>query len=104
MAELENITTHPITVLELAAGRSAIITAAEADNGRDLTDAEQEQVDLYGSLIVGIPAQSIADAAVQVYIALEQVELAWDNVGTEDGLDVAYAALRSAQAVLAKAA
>jgi hypothetical protein len=87
----------------LAHRRTTIIQDADAENGRDLKREEIAQVDALNSVIAHSTARNAHDAAIQVDLALEYVELCSEVGAPLELLSHAHAALTSARAALAAA-
>ena len=82
---------------------AALYKRPDAEGFRTFTEAEHVEADAIATLIATTPAADRRDAAVQVAVAKEIMEL-WDHdlVGPER-LEIAYAALVSASRVLGSA-
>ena len=100
MANTTHTTTNTASAITcLAAQRFAIHEAAERGL-RDLGSAEEARLASLNSVIAHCAAQTPDEAALQIELALEHVELAAHGLGTEGGMEDAEAALRSALALL----
>lgn len=93
-------TTAASVVATLANLRAKIFNKAAADNGRALTLAELDHVNALSTVIANSVASSRADAAIQVKVALEMVELFGEIDNGSWTLENAHAALRSAASAL----
>ena len=79
-----------------AAQRAALLQAADEGN-RDLTPAEADRFAVWGEAIAYLPARTAGDAAAQIEVMRERMELVQDGVGGLAEIAQAWAALRSAR-------
>jgi hypothetical protein len=103
MAKTTN-NTNTSLVATLSSARANIFRTAQVDDERNLSPIELAQLRALECVIANSAAETRRDAAVQVAIALERVEAFLDGSGSADMLHTAYAALRSASAVLCPSA
>lgn len=96
------IKSQPSIIAMLARQRAAVFEKAAEDGERTLTSEELEQVEALANVIANTTAASRRDAAIQINIAYELVELVNDDPERDMGnmLTAAHAALRSAAAAL----
>ncbi|HXJ02769.1 MAG TPA: hypothetical protein VNH44_16230 [Micropepsaceae bacterium] len=88
--------THILTLIgRLAKQRTQIFSVARADRDRTLTPEEIARQDALASVIAHITPESSTDRAVLADIAYERVERLSEGHGTQEDIQVAYAALRS---------
>ncbi|MBA2587194.1 MAG: hypothetical protein H0U98_01060 [Alphaproteobacteria bacterium] len=99
MAKANN-TIAASTIATLAQSRAAIFSNAASADGRALTLAELDHVNALSTVIANSVASNRADAAIQVSVALEMVELFGEINNDGWTLENAHAALRSAASIL----
>jgi hypothetical protein len=93
-------TTKASLIVSLVHARTKILSRTEGEGDRTLNAIEAEQVRALDCTIANTPAVDRKDAAVLVRIALEQIEAVREGAGTPFAIETAFAALRSASAVL----